>query len=94
MLEWLEISNAGLFSTLPAELGNLTGLVYMDLSQNQLHGSLPTSFAKMQGIEGFYLSGNNLSGAIPPELFTNWTELLLFGLSDNSVQWKHPSADR
>jgi hypothetical protein len=44
----LDISEAGLVSTLLPELGNLTNLKVMELLANHLFGSLPPCFTKMK----------------------------------------------
>jgi Leucine-rich repeat (LRR) protein len=85
MLQHLDVKNAGLVSTLPPELGNLSNLAFVDLSGNHLSGSLPRSFAGMRKMREFGISSNNLSGEIPGELFTSWPELITFQVPTN---WK------
>ena len=60
--------NNYLTGEIPAELGNLTSLEYLELAYNQLTGSIPTELGKLANLKKLYLSWNGLTGSIPTEL--------------------------
>ncbi|GAB4511749.1 MAG: hypothetical protein OHK0046_10280 [Anaerolineae bacterium] len=67
-LSALEISDADLVGSIPAELGSLSNLVILDLSKNLLTGPIPTAFSALTQLEILYLNDNTLTGEIPAEL--------------------------
>ena len=77
----LDLEEKGLTGTLPAELGQLTGLVNFDLSENTLRGPIPTSFGDLTNLRSLTIEYNQLDGAIPAELaqLTQLTNLSLTG---------------
>ncbi|XBH61800.1 hypothetical protein VPH35_116184 [Triticum aestivum] len=91
LLETLGLGYASLVSTIPPELGNLTSLRDMVLAGNRLFGSLPPSFAMIRKLQTFIIEGNSISGTIPQEMFTNWTKLKHFDVSDNLLAGSIPS---
>ena len=76
----LSLAADSLSGTLPEELGDLTGLTYLDLSINQLTGSIPSTLGNLSNLNQLYLHRNQLTGAIPATLgeLENLVELLLF----------------
>ena len=67
--------------TIPAELGILTGLTFLNLEGNYLTGTIPVELGNLTNLTGLYLEGNLLTGTIPVELdnLTNLTALNLKG---------------
>jgi len=63
-VDMLWLSSNGLSGTLPAEIGSLNTLTYLDLSYNQLTG-LPAQFGALIALQVLHLHNNPLSGAIP-----------------------------
>ena len=61
-------SGIGLTGTIPPELGNLTGLVYLYLDGNRLTGPIPTRLRWLTSLKGLFLNKNQLTGAIPTQL--------------------------
>ena len=71
--------NTDLYGSIPAALGDLTGLKRLVLSEQQLFGEIPPELGKLVELESLILIGNRLTGSIPPELgnLANLRELLL-----------------
>ena len=63
---WL--TDSGLEGSIPAELGNLSGLESLVLVGGQLTGSIPPELGNLSRLEVLGLAGNQLTGSIPPEL--------------------------
>jgi LRR receptor-like serine/threonine-protein kinase FLS2 len=51
-----------------AELGNLSGLQYLDISVKSFTGQIPPELGKLDKLEGLSLSFNNIAGNIPSQL--------------------------
>ncbi|ORZ32706.1 hypothetical protein BCR44DRAFT_30724 [Catenaria anguillulae PL171] len=64
-LESLTIRNAGLMSSIPASIGNMTKLTLLDLSDNELSGPIPDSISQMT-LTALRLGQNKLGGVVPP----------------------------
>ena len=77
----LSLTNSSLDGAIPAVLGDLSSLEYLDLSGNDLAGAIPPELANLSSLEELVLSGNDLTGTIPPELagLSNLTTLNLSG---------------
>ena len=65
----------GLSGTIPPQIGNLTGLKYLNLNSyadwdlhNRLSGSIPPELGNLTNLDHLDLGNNRLSGSIPPEL--------------------------
>jgi Leucine-rich repeat (LRR) protein len=67
----LELPRYNMSGTLPASIGNLTGLTILDLSSNRLHGTLPSTIGLISGLLEL-----NLGALISP--FTDTAILLSF----------------
>ncbi|MGI4734871.1 MAG: DUF6443 domain-containing protein [Janthinobacterium lividum] len=82
---FLTLFNVNLQGTLPASLGQLTGLTGLRISLNSgLHGPLPTSVGQLRNLQSLTLYGLQLSGNLPSELGqltqlqSIWVEACLF----------------
>ena len=73
----IDLHKNKLVGTIPASLGDLTGLQNLFLNNdyeadetnnNQLTGSIPKELGNLTNLRGLYLFRNQLSGSIPPEL--------------------------
>ena len=86
----LSLADNNLRGTLPARLGQLSGLTALYLMRNQLSGPLPEALGQLQRLEVFYVSHNQLSGSIPSSL-GNWPVREL-GLDNNRLSGVVPAA--
>ena len=64
----LSLRSNNMSGQMPAGLGNLSNLQYLDLSDNQLTGIIPMELGILSNLQQLYLSINQLTGSIPPEL--------------------------
>ena len=64
----LLLASKSLSGSLPAELGDLSGLTHLDLSSNSLTGDIPRELGLPNNLQEIRLSGNSLTGCIPPGL--------------------------
>jgi hypothetical protein len=62
----LSLPKNQLSGTLPASLGTIAGLEYLDVSNNQLTGTLPAAWSLLSMLRFLYLSNNMLYGVFPP----------------------------
>lgn len=64
----LLLPDNNLSGPLPPELGNLSGLEWLDLGNNRLTGQIPRELGNLASLHSLRLEGNQLTGPIPPEL--------------------------
>ena len=67
-VSFLRLDSRQLTGTLPAELGQLTGLQALWLQDNQLTGKIPPEFGQLSELQGLHLEENQLTGELPEEL--------------------------
>mmetsp|Transcript_22481 Transcript_22481/g.26505 ORF Transcript_22481/g.26505 Transcript_22481/m.26505 type:complete len:1065 (+) Transcript_22481:62-3256(+) len=72
-LQYFDCSSIGLSGKIPASLGSIPSLTYIDLHENHLTGSIPNgqiwSIHLFKSLRGINLSSNQLCGSIPSSLF-------------------------
>jgi Leucine-rich repeat (LRR) protein len=85
----LELHVNNLNGTIPTELGNLSGLVYLDLGANSLSGTIPTSLGSLSKLTDLNLGENQLTGSIPSEL-GNLSSLNNLNLGSNQLSGTIP----
>ncbi|KAL1118737.1 hypothetical protein V6Z11_D01G056100 [Gossypium hirsutum] len=72
------------FRSIPASIGNLTKITFLDLSLNEFEASLPTHVTGLQNLNEFFLNDNSLTGGITSWPFT-LPSLKYLDLSNNSL---------
>ena len=77
----LALTQMGLNGHIPAELGQLAGLVSLRLGRNRLTGAIPPELGNLVSLRRLALDGNLLVGSIPPALgkLSRLTDLWLYG---------------
>ena len=77
----LDLTQMGLNGRIPAELGQLAGLVSLRLGRNRLAGDIPPDLGNLVDLRMLALDGNLLAGSVPPELgkLLRLTDLWLHG---------------
>ncbi len=78
----LNLITNNLAGPIPAEIGNLTGLVTLYLQNNQLTGVIPDTIGNFANMTQLYLYNNQLTGAIPATI-GNLSSLQYLYLYDN-----------
>ncbi|CAJ2646902.1 unnamed protein product [Trifolium pratense] len=76
---------------IPAELGNLIGLILLTLDYCHFEGVIPTTFGKFEKMQKLSMNGNKLSGEIPP-IIGNLNQLYFLSINDNMLEGNIPSS--
>lgn len=66
----LFLAENNLLGSLPAEIGLLEQLSYLDLQNNHISGSIPPLMGRMQRLEYLALSSNEITGNLPESIST------------------------
>lgn len=77
--------------SIPKELGDITGLNWLDLSDNRLVGQIPPQLAD-SGLGQLVLRNNALTGPIPAELGKIGPAMLAMDLANNQLSGELPSS--
>ena len=89
----LRLRDNGLTGTLPAALGDLAELRFLQFPQNELTGAIPSEIGSLGRLGALWLSDNDLSGVLPPEL-AELDSLRGFWAGDNELEGVVPAAFR
>ena len=84
------LNSWGLTGEIPAQLGNLSGLVDLNLSENELTGEIPTELGDLSSLRYLDLDHNRLTGEIPAEL-GELTSLFVLSLRWNQLTGEIPT---
>ena len=76
--------------TIPAEIGNLTKINYLNLDNNSLSGTIPAELGDIGSLSFIKLSYNSLSGTIPVE-FGNLNTVIDLSLNNNNLTGTIPA---
>ncbi|TQD98360.1 hypothetical protein C1H46_015961 [Malus baccata] len=90
-LESLDLSNCELESQMPASLGILKSLQYLNLCGNYLWGSIPDSIGNLSSLETLDISNNKMNGSIPDSI-GNLSSLKTLDLSFNKMEGSIPQS--
>ena len=80
---------SSLSGSIPAALGDLSGLTWLDLASNALSGSIPAELGDLSSLTYLDLSSNGLSGSIPEDL-GDLSALGTLNLSSNALSGSIP----
>ena len=86
----LDFERNNLSGSLPAELGDLIYLEYLNLNINQLTGSIPNEIGNLSSLAYLYLTNNPLSGTVPTTI-GNLTSLIDLRISRTQVSGPIPN---
>ncbi len=86
----LSLPEHDLSGTIPAEIGELSALEYLDLSSNKLDGHIPTELSELSELVELNVNRNGLLGAIPKELGM-LSNLKVLRLGGNRISGSIPS---
>ena len=78
-----------MYGSLPASIGNLTGLTTLMLNTNLLSGALPAALGLLTNLVDLEVAGNQLSGALPASL-GSLTLLETLDLNNNAITGSLP----
>ncbi|KAM3300056.1 hypothetical protein ACQJBY_041197 [Aegilops geniculata] len=67
-LHYLFIADNRVFGSIPADIGNLVGLIRLEIVNTSISGAIPDSIGKLENLIQLALYNNSLSGLIPPSL--------------------------
>ncbi|WJX56079.1 non-specific serine/threonine protein kinase [Trifolium repens] len=75
---------------IPAELGNLIGLILLSLDYNHFEGVIPTTFGKFMRMQKLVMNGNKLTGEVP-SIIGNLSQLYHLRIGDNMFEGNIPT---
>jgi len=85
----LSLSDTGLSTDLPEDLGGFTQLRFLLLDNNQMKGALPDALFDLVLLEQLNLGGNAFTGNLPFDI-ANLNDLTVLNLSDNGLDGNIP----
>ncbi|WRX11637.1 Protein kinase domain - like 10 [Theobroma cacao] len=83
------LSTNNLTGVIPASIGNLTSLSYLNLNGNMFSGSIPPEVGMLKSLSVLVLAKNNFSGSIPASI-GNLTKLTVLFLIYNNLSGSIP----
>ncbi|MBA0791997.1 hypothetical protein Gohar_016530, partial [Gossypium harknessii] len=89
-LKYFKLYNNHFGGSIPASIGNLTKITFLDLSLNEFEGQLPSTLFSLKQLTHLGLSSNRLEGPLPTHV-TGLQNLNEFFLNDNLLTGGIPS---
>lgn len=89
-VESLDLNNNNLYGSIPASIGDLTGLTRLHLYGNKLSGNIPIEVGNLVNLQELILHTNPLTGSIPAEI-GNLTNLIDLRLSATELSGSIPT---
>jgi Leucine-rich repeat (LRR) protein len=86
----LNLRSNNLVGEIPADIGDLTGLDYLELRNNKLTGSIPSEIGNLVNLQTLRLYSNQLTGSIPASL-GNLKALIYLYLYSNQLTGAIPA---
>ncbi|AES95484.2 LRR receptor-like kinase family protein [Medicago truncatula] len=90
-LSQLYVGGNPISGKIPAELGNLIGLIHLSMDNSNFEGIIPNTFGKFERMQQLLLNGNKLSGEVP-SIIGNLSQLYLLSIRDNMLGGNIPSS--
>jgi Leucine-rich repeat (LRR) protein len=87
----LSLSFNQLNGQIPAQIGDLNGLLFLSLNSNQLSGPIPSELGSLENLIDLHLPENQLSGPIP-EALGNLENLEFLSLFNNELNGPIPDS--
>ncbi|XP_073156323.1 probable LRR receptor-like serine/threonine-protein kinase At4g37250 [Henckelia pumila] len=85
----LSLAGSGLLGSIPATVGRIEHLRFLNLSSNSINGSIPSTLFRAIELQVLDLSNNLISGEVP-ELVGSLKSLRVLDLSDNALAGNLP----
>ena len=86
----LNLTSMNINGEIPADIGDLTNLIYLNLSANNLSGSIPVEIGGLVNLNYLYLQNNDISGDIPSAI-GNLINLVGLKLYSNNLSGEIPT---
>ncbi len=86
----VQLGNNNLTGSIPASLGDLSGLITLRLNSNNLNGEIPSSLGSLSQLRTLYCRINQLTGTLPTEL-ENLSQLQILDFSGNNLTGDLPT---
>ncbi|KAM3280968.1 hypothetical protein P3S67_027988 [Capsicum chacoense] len=87
--EVVRLADAHISGFIPANTGNISGLIFLDFQNNNLMGNIPAKIRKLKQLQGLFLQYNKFQGHIP-EAVCHLSNLVKLFLQVNELYGQIP----